>query len=330
MGKTIGIPRGLFYYQYFPLWNSFFVELGQEIIVSENTNKSVLDAGVKCCVDEACLPVKVFFGHVLNIKDKVDYLFIPRLTSVSKGEYICPKFGGLPDMIKQSISSLPAIIDTEINLRKTKKGGLLAALEIGKILGFEKRRIKKAYTKALKEFKEFENKVKSGFLVSDLLDRKLSVVKNTPLPHINIAIISHRYNLFDSFINMNLIKKLKTCGANILTIDMPGEKKINFHAEKLHKKMFWYFGRNAVGGIRELLESSNIHGIIYLMAFGCGVDSFVCDLIERDVRRKTNTPFIILTIDEHSGEAGIDTRIEAFIDMINWRDRMHADISSYG
>jgi predicted nucleotide-binding protein (sugar kinase/HSP70/actin superfamily) len=55
------------------------------------------------------------------------------------------------------------------------------------------------------------------------------------------------------------------------------------------------------------------------MSFGCGVDSFVCDLAERKVRRSRDMPFIILTIDEHSGEAGLDTRLEAFVDMIRWR-----------
>ena len=100
MNKKVGIPRGLFYYQFYPLWRSFFEELGAEIIVSDNTTRKILDDGVKKCVDEACLPVKVFYGHIASLKDKVDYLFIPRYTSISKKEYICPKFGGLPDMIK--------------------------------------------------------------------------------------------------------------------------------------------------------------------------------------------------------------------------------------
>ena len=60
----VGIPRALWYYKYFPLWESFFKDLGAEIIVSPVTNKNILDQGVKLIVDEACLPVKVFFGHV--------------------------------------------------------------------------------------------------------------------------------------------------------------------------------------------------------------------------------------------------------------------------
>jgi predicted nucleotide-binding protein (sugar kinase/HSP70/actin superfamily) len=77
MAIKIGIPRSLFYYRLFPLWESFFEELGAELVVSDITSRKILDDGVKSCVDEACLPVKLFHGHVINIKDKVDYLFIP-------------------------------------------------------------------------------------------------------------------------------------------------------------------------------------------------------------------------------------------------------------
>jgi predicted nucleotide-binding protein (sugar kinase/HSP70/actin superfamily) len=96
MTKKVGIPRGLFFYQYYPLWKTFFEELGAEITVSDYTNKKILDDGVKTCIDEACLAVKIFYGHVINLKDKVDCIFIPRFTSISKNEYICPKFGSLP------------------------------------------------------------------------------------------------------------------------------------------------------------------------------------------------------------------------------------------
>ncbi len=41
-------------------------------------------------------------------------------------------------------------------------------------------------------------------------------------------------------------------------------------------------------------------------------------------------PFIVLTIDEHSGEAGMDTRIEVFIDMIRWRSKSESNISAHG
>ena len=62
--------------------------------------------------------------------------------------------------------------------------------------------------------------------------------------------------------------------------------------------------------------------MIYVMSFGCGIDSFVCDLIERKMRRETDIPFIVLTLDEHSGEAGMNTRLEAFLIWSDGENRM--------
>ena len=37
-------------------------------------------------------PGKNFNGHVIDLKDKVDYVFVPKMMSVYEKEYICPKF----------------------------------------------------------------------------------------------------------------------------------------------------------------------------------------------------------------------------------------------
>ena len=330
MNKKVGIPRGLFYYQFYPLWKSFFEELGAEIIISGNTSKKILDDGVKKCVDEACLPVKVFYGHIASLKDKVDYLFIPRYTSVSKKEYICPKFGGLPDMIKHNFDGLPKIIDVEVNLIKSKKNALKAAIDVGKYFTDDTRKIKKAYEKAFIHYRNFRNKVKSGINPDELFNIKKCASSDQSKAMLNIAVLGHGYNLYDNYVNMNIMTKLSKLGTNVLTLDMIDGNIIHEKSKLLNKKSFWYFGTKALGSTYHILDESNVDGIIYIMSFGCGVDSFICDLVERKVRRSGNIPFIILTIDEHSGEAGLNTRIEAFTDMIRWRNNYENNISSYG
>lgn len=326
----VGIPRGLMYYQYYPLWKTFFEELGAEVVVSDYTTKKILDDGSKSCVDEACLAVKVFYGHVLNLKDKVDYLFIPRYTSISKNEYICPKFGGLPDMIKSSLSGLPGIIDTEVNMRKSKNNSMEAALEVGSFFSSDPIKITRAYKKAVESYRDYRGQVLNGALPTDILDKKFSVLKKPQKKMLNIAVIGHGYNLYDSYVNMDMLKKLKKEDVDILTVEMIDNDTINEKSATIQKRMFWNFGRKAVGAALHLLERGDIDGIIYLMAFGCGVDSFVCDFVERKIRRSSDIPFTIITIDEHSGEAGLNTRIEAFIDMIRWRNKDEDNVSAHG
>ncbi len=332
----VGIPRGLFYYQYFPLWKAFFEELGAEVVTSEPSNRQILDAGLKSCVDEACLPVKLYHGHVLNLKGRVDFLFIPRLTSVSKNEYICPKFGGLPDMIRNSVKDLPGLIDTEVNLRKSKGNALKAAIDIGSCLCDDRRIIKRAFENALRAYRKHKDIFLRGqvpclFRERDgFSGREGREEGDSPGRSLNIALIGHPYNVYDSFVNMGLLSKLTGHGVNFITVDMLAEDAVNRKAAALNKPVFWNFARKAVGGVLHLLDRDDLDGIIYLMSFGCGVDSFICDLIERKVRRLRDIPFAVLTIDEHTGEAGMNTRLEAFIDMLRWRELNENNLSSHG
>jgi predicted nucleotide-binding protein (sugar kinase/HSP70/actin superfamily) len=319
--KRIGIPRALFYYQYFPLWNVFFQELGGEVVLSKPTNKGIFDKGINVCNDQACIPIKVFHGHVIDLKDKVDFLLIPRFTSISKNEYICPKFGGLPDMIRSTISDLPEIIDVEVNLRKSKRNALKAALLTGKYLCDNQKQIKRAFDIAVQSYRDFRTQVKKGILPSDILDKRLALLKKPLQDSKNIAVIGHGYNLYDSYISMNVLNRLREKNINIITVDMIDNHIIRQKTSTLNKEIFWNFGSKAVGGVLHLLERKNLDGIIYIMSFGCGIDSFMCDLIERKIRRNWDIPFTVLVIDEHSGEAGFKTRIEAFIDMVRWKDR---------
>ena len=200
MKKIIGIPRGMFYFDYYILWEEFFKNLNGEILISPNTNKEILDRGISTCVDEACLPVKVFHGHVDYLKDKVDYLFIPKFISIYKREYCCPKHLGLTDMVRHSIEELPEIIEPIINLRKNNKDLKNVVMDTGRYLNKNKKSTLKAYDLA------YEKWVKYNKLVSlDLIDIreiglnsncKQGVKKVSENNNKNILLLGHPYNIY--------------------------------------------------------------------------------------------------------------------------------------
>lgn len=324
----VGIPRALLFYEYYPFWKTFFEKLGVEVILSDKTSKVILDEGVKRCVDEACLPVKIFFGHVVDLKDKVDYIFIPRLTSIAEKEYVCPKFGGVPDMIKNSIRDLPKIISTEINVRDSYDKVFKSIKEIGNYFTPNINKIIKAYKKATNSYLDFKHQFKKKQLPLWISEGKL-LLQSSKFSYLNIGLLGHPYNLFDSYLNMNLLEKLSSNNINIIVPEMIDDEIINYYAFTLNKKMFWTFGRKIIGAGLYLLEKKDIHGIIYLMSFGCGVDSFICDMIERRAK-VAGMPFAVFVLDEHTGEAGINTRLEAFIDMVKWRNKNENYFPTYG
>lgn len=342
LSARIGIPRSLFYYKFISLWETFFGELGAEVVVSDPTNKRILDDGVKACVDEACLPIKLFHGHVINLMDRVDYIFIPRFTSISKNEYICPEFGGLPDMVRHTLQGLPLLIDTEINLRRSDNGAIKAAIETAALLGVGKRTAKSALRAAMENYWDFRYQALCGTLpfcgnVRTVPTAAVPPIEGNippdavpPAARMRIAVIGHSYNVYDKYISMDLMGKLNKYGVDVVTIEMVDKSDINMQVSLLSKPMFWNYGRNAYGASLHLAASGEINGMICISSFGCGIDSFVYDLIERRVRREYKIPFITITIDEHSGEAGFNTRLEAFIDMLYWRRLHENNISASG
>lgn len=293
----LGIPKGLLYCKYHTFSETFFKELGAEIVTSRDTDKYILNLGVKYCVDEACLPIKIFHGHVASIKDKCDIMLIPRIMQIQKKEFICPKFCGLPEMIINDIPNMPPLLNYPVYaFSKTNRRNWL--LKTGLVFTKNVFKINFAYKKALNAQKNY----------------KISIDNNV-FP-IKAALVSHPYNLYDSFSNMNIIRKLNKLGIGIVTEESVDENIITNEVNHLFKKPFWNFAKNSYGFSTYAAKNKKVDGIIYISSFACGIDSVVVELIKN---RLKNFPMLILKIDEQTGEAGFDTRLEAFSDMLKRR-----------
>ncbi|MHA1750910.1 MAG: acyl-CoA dehydratase activase-related protein [Candidatus Helarchaeota archaeon] len=319
--KRIGIPRSLLYYKYFPLWKTFLEELGVEIVLSDRTNSKIIDIGGRYAIDEICIPLKLYYGHVLNLLEKnIDYLFVPRYVSTTIGTYFCPKFLGLPDMVRGTIDNLPPIIEFEVNMQKRPM--YLSAYKLGKVLHKSTWQIKKAYEKAIKDYKYFRQLMVDGLSFKKALNVLNSKNRNfKPKKKIidyvaKIAIIGHGYNVHDSFINMNLINKLNKMKVNVVTLEnLPLEIFKNQTVITNTLENYWGNEEEILSAVNYLFETKDIDGIIFICSFCCGPDSLIDEIMARDAK-KLKIPYIGLVLDEHSGQAGVITRVEAFVDMI--------------
>ncbi len=332
MAVKVGIPRALLYYEYYPLWITYFEELGAEVIVSTETNKKILDEGIRTAVDEACIPVKLFHGHVMDLKDRVDVLFIPRITSIYFQEYICPKFCGLPEMIRHSIRDLPPLMTTEINFFESRSHIKRIIYEMGSFFTKDKKKMYKAYQRAKDEYENYRRQLQKGEIPSLKVPFHMyrGNSEEAPLKKKQIMIMGHPYNLYDSYLNMDIFSTLASRDIQILTPEMIKRSKTDSYMKDYETKFYWTFANRLIGTMRYLMDRAPIDGIIYISTFGCGVDSVVADIVEKTIREKTNIPFLLLTLDEHRGEAGLYTRVEAFMDMIEWREKDENHVSSYG
>lgn len=312
MKPTLGIPRALYYYYYYPFWKHFFTELGFSVVLSGPTTKEILDKGVLAAVDSTCLPVKVYYGHVLSlIEENVDYLWIPQIVSVAKGEYICPKFMGLPDMMQSLLPRSIRAVSPLLSGKNRPQSIFYAYLQLG--LAFKPHAcVLKAYLKGLLAQRAFCASLEKGvYLPTALEEEDLLPAKKTDLV---LGLLGHRYVLYDPYTSMNLLRKLLAFGVRVVTLEELSPKLLEKGALCLKKRMFWTSGKRILGALPALLPT--VHGLISLSAFGCGTDSLTLDLVERASLRK-KIPHLSLNLDEHTGEAGVVTRLEAFFDLLS-------------
>ncbi|ATW26281.1 acyl-CoA dehydratase activase-related protein [Candidatus Formimonas warabiya] len=316
----IGIPRALLFYYYFPLWKTLFEELGHEVIISDVTKKKIVDAGVKVSVPEICVPIKIFNGHILNlIEKKVDYFFIPRMISVERGLTFCPKFLGLPDMARYTFPALEGkIITPKISAKNETISDLDCYREVQKLFNIEEREMKRALRKAKKHWMAFRKISKKGYLIHEamnLVEKPQEVKPKVHKGDVTIGLIGYVYDVYDEFVSMNIASKLEDMGANVLTFEMLEEKIIAREIKPMNKALFWTFSNKILGAGINFYKDPRIDGIVHVTAFGCGPDSLLGKLLELD-SGEFNKPFMTVRVDEHTGESHLQTRIEAFVDML--------------
>ena len=317
----IGIPRALLYYYYNPFWEPFFENLGLEVVISDETNKTLVNKGVKESVPEICVPIKIFIGHTINLLEKdVDYIFVPRMVSIRKGEVFCPKFMGLPDMMEHSVEGVAEkMLTCHIKTKGDDISDYRNYLEMGKKLGFSKQEIKDAAEKAGQQWHEFRKFNKLGYPLSEA---SRMVKKNVSLEEvkqdenrIKIGVIGYVYNIYDNFISMDIINRLKELNVDFVTFDMMEEEELEASIADMDKTLFWTFSNKLMGAGYKLFRNQMVDGLIHITAFGCGPDSFLGKLFEIESDEQ-KVPFMTIRIDEHTGENHLQTRIEAFIDML--------------
>jgi len=322
----VGIPRALHFYRYFPFWKKLLEELDVELVLSPPTNKKIVEEGVTHGFGELCIPVKIYYGHVLKLvweHPDLDYIFVPRYVAEVKEAYFCPKFLSLPDVIK-ILPEVPKILNFEVNVKEFPIA--TSVIELGKELGRTQNQALNAYREAQKYFNEYHQFLRDGAPVNHALrlverNRPFTLPKKKHTGDIKFLLLGHAYNIFDTFINLDFQKKLRDQGVEVLTIENLPEslfkEPVIINPKGGRLRNYWKHEEEILQAIRYFLKEgrSEIDGVIFLISFACGPDSLISELIKHDMK-VVRLPFLEIIMDEHSGSAGLLTRIESFVEMV--------------
>ncbi|MBP2627355.1 MAG: Protein of unknown function CoA enzyme activase [Firmicutes bacterium] len=299
MPINIGIPRALLYHEFGSLWTAFFSKLGVPFTLSAETNTQILDHGTMLAIDESCLPLKIYLGHIASLLPKCTHIFAPRIAGYHNNFFLCAKFAGLPDIIRNTFSLADNQLIAPNIENKSQSTQLKAIYSICQTIGISKISGCLAYHQAKQTWKNH----------------------NSAPTHSNtqIAIIGHSYLLNDAFFCRDILTVLKKRNLTMITSEHIPSKVLYQQAAIFRPDIYWQLSAKLAGATRYFSQLSEIKGIIMVSSFGCGPDSLMNEYLEHHVLKNSNTPYLIINLDEHTGSAGIVTRVEAFLDLMNWR-----------
>lgn len=296
---VIGIPRALLYHRYGTLWRGFFEGLGVQTIVSGPTSRQLLEDGAALAVDETCLSLKIFFGHVRELLGRCDYILVPRVSNFGRHRNFCVRFEALYDMtrcvFRESGQKFLAYDVDVLNGHDEER----AFLEMGQSLGFSKKAVKKAYQAAQR---------------ADQAAWKAAVKRQEEKYRgdgLKILIAAHSYVVHDPYIGKTVTDLLEEMGTIPIRADIVNREAALKRSLELSPTCKWEVNREIIGSIA--MHREQVDGIILLSAFPCGPDAMVNELLARKLK---GIPLLNLVLDSQTGTAGVETRLESFVDII--------------
>lgn len=314
--KTIGINKSFFTNSYYPLYHHFFSRLGFRVLISDELDKN----GLERRQAPFCYPAELAHGFLSNLlMKKPDFLFLPQIKGSFAGNTdekstTCPLSQGEPFYLSSAFKDHETfrklltegkILKPDIDFSRGYEGAGDAFVAIGRHLGSSKKNARHAYAGAVHVQKEVHRRMQ------EMGSAFLKELEQHPHQY-GVVIFGRSYNALVSEANMGIPHKFASRGVSVIPLEcLPLEE------EPSPEGMYWSCGQTILKGASFVQKHPQLFGC-YISNFSCGPDSFLVGYF-RDIMGKK--PFLILELDSHVADAGLETRIEAFMDIIkNYRE----------
>jgi len=303
-GKKIGISKSFLTNTLYPLYYLFFTKLGFKVILSDKVDSK----GADKIRTSYCYPVEIAHGLFQDLLEKkVDYIFIPHITQMDlksdeKYSRLCVFVQAESYYLKSTFGEeinaklLSPIIDFSLSTDEIKKTFIRIGLELNKkkdesTVAFEF--AYERYNEMLKDFKEIGKEV-------------ISELEKSP-DRFGVVLFGRSYNAYANEANLNVPHKFASRNILIIPNDfLPSDDYPSY------ENMYWASGHQILRSARYVRNHKQLFGL-YITNFSCGPDSFTIPYFRRIMGKK---PSLTLELDSHSADVGIDTRIEAALDII--------------
>lgn len=305
--KTIGLMRSFLTHAFAPFYATFFSELGFNVAIP----KEIDPKGLARIEAAFCLPVEMSHGSFLHlIKQNFDYIFLPHILEIPVANTknfskSCVFVQGEPYYLKTTFRQEIAKAKTKIlsPILKMNEGFARAEsdfIALSKSLGVTKKQARQAFKRALAKQQQFEQELQEQG------KKALTYLEQSP-ETFGIVLVGRPYNAFASEANMGIPHKVASRNFVIIPYDM-----LPVSHYSVDPKLYWAMGQKIMQAAQIVKAHDNLFAF-YITNFSCGPDSFILSYFRNLMGVK---PSLTLELDQHTADAGIDTRIEAALDIM--------------
>jgi predicted CoA-substrate-specific enzyme activase len=299
--RRIGIPRALSTHSLYPLFATFFSRLGMEVVLSAVDARGELKA-----YSGFCFPAQIAHGAVLDLIGRgVDFVFFPHVSRMpnpgrGKDSYLCPITQAGPYVLAQAFPEA-RFVSPELDFSSGYASSrALVDMAISQ-LGASRQRAQKAFEEAVAAQQRTEQSLQ------EMGERALREAVREGRP--TILLVGRSYNAFTPEASQSVAKKLASRGLTVIPADCLTPPRGGATS--------WHFANLILNAVALARQHRNLF-ILYVSNFSCTIDSFTQALLASEMGSK---PYLILEIDSHTADAGIQTRLEAFLDIVgNYRE----------
>lgn len=310
--RRVGMLRSLAYFDFFPFWRGYLEGLGFDVVLSSYTNPNIVSKTISAAAIESCFPVKLSFGHLLDLYDHdVDVVLLPSVMTRpdvvpdQPHNHSCPLVLSTPPLLIANLGqreNAPPLLTRALHLQNPRAARLelrLLAKELGTSGSVD---IDAAIAAGWAAQRAFEESVRAA--------GRAALSALTP-GQPTAVIVGRPYNGGDLGANLDLPYKLRRM--NVVPIPMDFLPLQQATLPPLHEDMYWRSGQDILRAAVVIRDDPRLQAI-YLTNFNCGPDAFLITFFHEEMGGK---PFLELEVDEHTADAGMITRCEAFFDSLN-------------
>lgn len=295
--KQIGIPRALLTHALFPLFSTYFEELGYQVVLSDIQQDMALLPHASFCY-----PMQILHGAMADLTAReVDFIFLPYIYKLKKGENwedstFCPVTQSSTYVVSRIFDEI-RILSPELNYEDSYEDND-ALINMGlNQLHHSLSDCQNAYRKAVNAQEDYEKIIENKG--QELLQHLIKTGE------MGIIVVGRSYNVFPKETSQSIPKKLNSMGINIIPFEaLPKTSKSHFP---------WYYANYVKEAVDLVKKHANLF-LLYINNFSCTIDAFIQNYVRSEMGSK---PYLLLELDAHVADAGTQTRIEAFREIIN-------------